>query len=119
MRSEKVLLVDDEAAIRKLIRVNLERDGYAVVEAGDALDALSKLDESVSLLLTDLSMPCLNGVELMARALQQRPELPVLLMSGYREEYANTLDGRYCIAKPFHPQDLVKSVREALEGRAS
>jgi CheY-like chemotaxis protein len=114
MGSPKVLLVDDEASIRKLLRVNLERDGFSVVEAEDAFDALSKLDESVSLLLTDLSMPCLNGVDLRERALQQRPDLPVLFMSGYREEYAGRLDGCCCITKPFTPRDVVKHVREVL-----
>ena len=117
--SKKVLLVDDETAIRKLLRMNLERDGFAVVEAADAVDALLKLDDSVSLLLTDLSMPFLNGMQLMALALRRRPDLPVLLMSGYREEYADRLDGRHCISKPFTPQEVVRHVREALQTSAS
>jgi CheY-like chemotaxis protein len=110
----KVLVVDDEAPIRKLIRLNLERDGFSVVEASDGCDALMRLDETVSLLVSDLSMPGLDGVELVAEALRRRPDLPVLFMSAYEEEYAGRLDGHCCFRKPFDPRELVQHIRRVL-----
>jgi CheY-like chemotaxis protein len=115
--SPKVLVVDDEAPIRKLIRMSLERDGFDVVEASSGRDALSRLDSTVSLLLTDLSMPGLNGVELLNEALQYRPDLPVVVMSGYAEEYDGKLANHFCFKKPFSPRELVKRIRLAIEKR--
>lgn len=111
----KVLLVDDEQPIRKLIRIHLEREGFSVTEASDAAEALARLDDSISLLVSDLAMPGLSGIELAAVAQQRHPDLPVLLMSGYSEEFAGQLSGHYCFKKPFEPRALVRQVRQILE----
>src|ERR1044071_7386185 len=109
-----VLVVDDEQPIRKLIRLSLEKDGFAVTEASDAEDALGRLDDSICLLLSDLSMPGLSGLELVAEVLRRRPNLPVILMSGYSEAYAGQLGGHFCFKKPFELRALAKQIRKTL-----
>lgn len=111
----KVLVVDDEAPIRKLVRMNLERKGFAVIEASNGRDALTHLDETVSLLLSDLSMPGLDGVDLASEVHRRRPELPVLFMSGYEEAYAGKVDDHCCFRKPFDPRELVACIQRTLD----
>ncbi|MBX9608480.1 MAG: PAS domain S-box protein, partial [Gammaproteobacteria bacterium] len=80
---ETVLLVEDEATVRKLTRELLENDGYHVLEAADAEEALAlALRHDFDLLLTDVVMPRMKGPELAQRLREQRPSLPVLFMSG-------------------------------------
>src|SRR4051812_17100805 len=81
-----VLLVDDETAVRRFAARVLERAGYTVFEAVDGTEALDLLQNgaaAVDMVVSDIVMPRLNGVELMQALAASRPDLPVLLMSGY------------------------------------
>ncbi len=119
---EGVLVVEDEPHLRALV-VRVLRDlGYAVVEAGSGPEALAipaAVRASVSLLLSDVQMPGMDGVSL-ARALrEERPELAVLLMSGYAADHGamrEIASGAFpFLAKPFTPTGLANKVREVLD----
>ncbi len=118
---ETVLLVEDEAAVRRLARRVLEKAGYRIVEAGTpaaALHAMADVRIAVDLLLTDVVMPGMNGRQLAERLRQGRPDLKVLFMSGYTEDQVM----RYGIGsgevpflgKPYTPAQLLESVRQTL-----
>ncbi len=87
-----VLLVEDEAAVRGLAERVLARRGWQVRAAGDGHDALRLIsdDEPLDLLVTDAVMPGMGGPELIGRLRAGRPELPVILVSGYAEETLHT-----------------------------
>src|SRR2546422_10349130 len=119
--SETILLVDDDKHVRKLARKVLEQEGYTVLEAKDAEEALRLGQESAGsiwLLLTDLVMPGVNGQTLASHLRVRDPEMRVLYMSGY-QDYAigfNAFlepDANY-LKKPFTPETPIKAVREVL-----
>ena len=119
--SETILLVDDEKRVRRLARKVLEQEGYTVLEAKDAEEALRLGQESagsIRLLLTDLVMPGMDGRTL-ANHLQVRyPKMQVLYISGYKD-YAIGFNaalepGANYLSKPFTPDTLIKAVREVL-----
>jgi two-component system cell cycle sensor histidine kinase/response regulator CckA len=111
-----ILVVDDEAGVRRMVRVILERAGYEVVEAANALEGqrIVEQERSAALLLTDIVMPGKNGLWLAAHVHQFRPELPVLFMSGFAQDYQDELSGSVCIRKPFTPAQLVAAVMDIL-----
>lgn len=81
-----MLIVDDEAAVRRFAIRVLEREGYQVSEATDGVEALEVVRLQVmsfALVLSDIVMPRLNGVELLQALAVSHPDLPVILMSGY------------------------------------
>jgi len=113
-----VLLVEDEEAVRQLVRRILEGRGYKVLLArhgGEALELIHQLDLPINLLLTDAVMPVLSGPELLRRAIALRPDMKVAIMSGYTDR--PTVTGVPFIGKPFTPTELEARVREILEGR--
>lgn len=119
----RIILADDEQATRDLVRRGLESDGHTVaVMAGglDALEALSAPGSEYELLVTDVNMPGIDGVELARRALALRPDLRVLLMSGLIEhlERAAALPAskRATISKPFSLDQMRATVRAVLAG---
>ena len=111
-----VLVVEDEAAVRSFCSAVLRRFGYRVLEAAgpvEALDTLEQLLEPVSLVLADITMPGMNGREMVRRIDRGLlPDLKVLYMSGYSE---NAEPGVDLLEKPFTSADLLKRVREALD----
>jgi CheY-like chemotaxis protein len=82
---KRVLLVDDEAMVRETLAASLEDAGYTVLTAADGSQALDLLRSSVSvdILVTDLSMPGIDGLALIQQARCQRPALPAVLLTGY------------------------------------
>ena len=110
-----ILVVDDEKAIRDLVRSILTRAGYDVAEAGDAREAMGILhDSSPDMLLTDIVMPGLSGLGLAAQAHQIRPKLPVMFMSGFAQQYEDELSGSVCLRKPFTSGQLLAAVEDVL-----
>jgi CheY-like chemotaxis protein len=116
-----VLLVDDEIAVRMLTGRCLRGAGYDVVEAADGLQAWTYFQRqpfSIDALLTDVVMPQLTGTELAARVRQRRPELPVVLMSGYSpaDLLARGLEASHgvLLTKPFTDDGLLALVRQVL-----
>jgi signal transduction histidine kinase len=122
--TERVLLVDDEAPVRQLVRAVLERKGYQVIEARSAGDALACFDEhegDIDLLLTDVVMPGgMTGQRLADELLARSPRLAVLLTSGYGAEVSHIAAGRALplLPKPFAPSRLLAAVRSALDATA-
>jgi CheY-like chemotaxis protein/two-component sensor histidine kinase len=115
-RSGTVLLVDDEDLVRASTADMLTDLGYRGVEARSADDALRKIDEEfhVDLLITDHLMPGMTGADLARAVARKRPELPVLLISGYAEAEGVGLD-LTCMTKPFRQSELA-NVLMALTG---
>jgi two-component system CheB/CheR fusion protein len=120
--TETVLLVEDETVVRTLSRRVLVLSGYHVLEAGDGIEALKVAEQqpgAIALLVTDVMMPELGGVELLARLRRTRPALRVLFMSGYTpdDRMRNVVaEGACFLPKPFSPAQLAASVRAAIDG---
>lgn len=118
---ETILLVEDDDQVRQLTRDVLESNGFTVFTAKSGvqgMEILAGYAGPIDLLLTDVVMPGLNGRELYEKAVQARPDLKVLYMSGYSEEiisHRGILDtGIQFIPKPFLADDLIKVVRGVL-----
>jgi two-component system, cell cycle sensor histidine kinase and response regulator CckA len=122
--TETVLVVEDEDAVRHIVRRVLEEQGYAIVEARDGHDALrvcAQRGDEVDLVLSDVIMPGMGGRQLARSLAGTNPALPVLFMSGYNDdgELAGAIDaGSVVLAKPFTAETLAQQVREALDRRA-
>ena len=111
-----ILLVEDEDEVRELVGRMLEVEGYTVIVAADALEALEISERHagpIHLLLTDIVMPEMSGLELCDRLARSRPETRVLLMSGYTDEPLPS----GVLQKPFPFSELARRVREVLEAR--
>lgn len=116
-----ILVVEDEPAVRSLVAFVLKSDGYALLLAGSADEAM-RLSAAhpgrIDLLLTDASMPGRSGLDLASALVAERPDLAVVVMSGYTEE---TLDARglvhgvVLVRKPFTPSELRQRVRDVLK----
>jgi len=120
-RGKSIMVVEDEAAIRHLIRRVLGRDDYTVTDAGAPLDALEMLDKAIDLgqapdlLITDFMMPEMTGAELATRVHQRLPEIPVLFLTGYTDETITIDQERdFILLKPFKGQELRSLVKKLL-----
>lgn len=116
-----VLVVDDERDLRRIARRTLELEQLTVLEAEDGEVALTLIErgDPLDLVVTDLVMPRLGGIELVETLRQFRPELPLVVISGWSQSPAtrNLLE-EYRIpvlAKPFTPTELTRLVQQALE----
>jgi two-component system cell cycle sensor histidine kinase/response regulator CckA len=123
--TETILLVEDEAGIRSLIRKTLERFGYSVLEARDVLDAITiseTHDGSIDLLLSDVIMPVMNGPDLAQRIVKRRPTIKVFYVSGFPNsllsEQRRQPQRVWFLGKPFTPQALALKVRECLDSHS-
>ena len=115
---ETILVVDDCLDIQQLARRFLELSGYAVVTASNGEEGFqiyTRLKSTVGLVLTDVAMPKMNGLDLAKRILQDGSEVPVVLMSGTGHPGHESVQ---FIAKPFHPRDLLRHVKKALQSSA-
>jgi signal transduction histidine kinase/DNA-binding response OmpR family regulator len=120
--TETILLVEDEPIIRELIQNLLETEGYRVLQASNAEEAIrlcEQCDTRIHLLVTDVVMPGMSGFELARRFRSSFPDLRILLISGYPSaviEHDGVVDtpGAF-LSKPFRPEVLLAKVREVLE----
>jgi PAS domain S-box-containing protein len=119
---ERILLVEDEDAFREMARRILAESGYNVLVARNGSEAVMRFEQSpeaVDLVVSDVVMPGMSGLEVIERLRGRRPNLPVLLMSGYAEP-ALALGGRTApgvpvLDKPFTADELLRAVRLVLE----
>jgi len=122
-RGETVLVVEDNAALRRVVVRQLGELGYQVVEAGNAAAGLQLLEErSIDLLLTDIVMPGgVNGHELARRARQRWPQIKIVFTSGFSEARLNSdlsplmPASTPLLSKPYRKEDLASAAREALD----
>ncbi|MGQ9553753.1 MAG: PAS domain-containing protein [Anaerolineae bacterium] len=117
--SEIVLLVEDDAMVRSLAERMLSAQGYTIWTAASGEEALASLVEkgrAPDLLLSDVIMPGISGIQLAKKLQQQYPKLKILLMSGYAGEAGEgTMEGFPILWKPFTLQALAQRVRQTLE----
>ena len=123
-RTGTLLLVEDEPMVRELAVEILQQCGFHVLEAenGDmALAICGRYDRGIDLLVTDLAMPGMNGIELARRVGDTRPGTPVLFMSGYAEDAVGQLGdmdkGWHFLQKPISPTILSRKLREIFPGQ--
>lgn len=124
---ETILVVEDEPGVRRLVSDILQRAGHVVRTAADGVEALALLDAErvgppersespVALVVSDVVMPEMGGIELCAALRERRPGLPVLLMSGYPASQAGAPEADVpFLTKPFTPADLLAEVRALLD----
>jgi CheY-like chemotaxis protein len=119
---ERILVVEDEASVRYMMKRTLEEAGYTVLDAasaGEALEVITRTRDKISLLLTDVVMPGRNGRELSEEVGKLAPDMSVLFTSGYTdgeiERRGLLRPGAAFIQKPLTPAALVRAVRERLE----
>ncbi len=122
-RAARVLVVDDQAPVRAVVRRVLTQAGYTVTEARDGAEALALVEAAAAepdLVLSDVVMPRMDGHALAERLATLRPEVPVLLMSGYVEHDAALASLPNLVprllAKPFTAAELVATVSAAIAG---
>jgi DNA-binding NtrC family response regulator len=116
MSAARLLIVDDEAALLSLLKRYLERLDYRVEICTDSQQALALFEsdpEAFDLVISDLTLPGLNGEELLARMKKRNPRLRGLIASGY--PYEPTTPGVSFLQKPFVPEMLVTAVKQALK----
>ena len=118
---ETLLLVEDDESVRRMNKRYLQSQGYRVLEAVNGADALERFEaelNGVDLVVTDVMMPKMNGIEFAKKARDKCPGLPVLFVSGYSEDvlpqqYQNLLE------KPYSPTELASWVRRLLDERST
>ncbi len=115
----KILLAEDDEAVREFVCRGLSYAGHEITDVDDGTGALEALaDERFDLLLTDIVMPGLDGIALALKVTKDRPEMPILLMTGYAAERqrAYNLDSliHMVITKPFSLKQISEAVTQAL-----
>lgn len=119
-----ILVVDDDKNLTEILRDYLTNIGYSVEEANDGLEGLDKFRKGAfQLVLADLKMPRMGGVELLKHIKQLDPQALVLILTGYgsiRSAVEAIRDGAYdYLTKPVKLQELEATIRRALKGRDS
>ena len=120
-RSKTILLADDEYMVREMVKLLLESRGYTVISAEDGNDAINKFynhDGHIDLLLFDVTMPGKNGEDAYDMIKKTKPDVKVLLMSGYAEDVLLKNDSRkdklQFLQKPASPETLFSKINEVL-----
>ena len=120
----RILIIDDDAAVRGTLRTMLQKAGYETIEAPDGRDASRMLD-GVDLIITDLLMPDMDGVDLLGSIRKAGHAMPVIAISGGGRvdprgylDVARALGAYAAFSKPFDMDVMLATVREALESQA-
>ena len=118
--TRRILLAEDDDSMRGFLERALDKAGYEVVAFSNGADALDRLkEEPFTLLLTDIVMPRMDGIELARKASEIDPELKIMFITGFAAVTLNTdqaapKDAKV-LSKPFHLKDLVREVDRLLE----
>ena len=116
----RVLIVEDDYATRQALGALLKHMGHTPVTADSAADALRILDsaEALDVVVTDVVMPRMNGIEFAGRVRSIRPLLPVVLVTGDSDALDDVLaSGAVALLKPYSPDTLRRVLKEALDSR--
>ena len=118
MTSKKIiLLVDDDLNVRRMVSESLQISGYSVLEAYSGPDAITiseRHDGKIDLLLSDIVMPGMTGVELADQLKTLRPDMRIMFMSGYDDGRLVLHKGWQFIRKPFVPSALTRKIKDLL-----
>lgn len=112
-----VLLADDEPVVRDMVNLALTRAGFTVLIAADGAEALAlsrSYEGTIHLLLTDVKMPHMTGIELAAAMVIERPGIAIMMMSGHSSGKIPVGFRTKLLRKPFLPKDLVTRIQNAL-----
>jgi two-component system, chemotaxis family, chemotaxis protein CheY len=119
--SKVIMTVDDSASIRQMVRFTLTQAGYTAVEAVDGADAVAKLSQSpVDMVITDLNMPKMDGVELIrqVRAMQKLKFIPILMLTtenkDTKKQEGKAAGATGWIVKPFNATQLIEVIKKVL-----
>ena len=117
----RILLVDDEANVRTVFSDILKKESYIVKEAKDGPEAIKAIDEETfDLALVDLRMPRMDGIEVLEHIKKRKPEIPVIVYTGYgsiTSAVEAMRKGAFdYLNKPFSPQQLKSNIKKALAG---
>ena len=118
--SETILVVEDEGSVRKLTKDVLNKYGYTVLTAIDGqegLDRYAENEDMIDLVLLDLKMPGMSGDMVLKRLLEMKPDIKVIISSGYISEDAREgilSKAKEFIRKPYHMGDLLKKIKTVL-----
>ncbi|HVN87410.1 MAG TPA: response regulator [Candidatus Binatia bacterium] len=118
-----ILLIDDDEAVRSMLRRTLERTGHTVTEAAEGRAGLRALDAAaIDLVITDILMPDMDGIETITALHRSRPQLKVIAMSGGGRlkpegylQVATVLGANRVLRKPFDPGELIAAIEESLK----
>ncbi len=115
----RILLAEDDDSMRNFLEMALKRAGHQVVTAADGLEALAALDKAsgFDLLLTDIVMPGMDGIELSRTATKRHPKLKVMFITGFAgvaRSHSAADKNAHILSKPFHLADLVTQVETLL-----
>ena len=122
--NETVLLVEDEPSVRDVVAQVLKEQDYSVLEASNGVEAIQlaqeRADDEIAVLLTDVILPVVGGVQLARQFAKLHPETRVVYTSGYSQDevsqYGALDPGAVFVPKPFTPAALTSKIREALDG---
>lgn len=118
--SKTIMTVDDSASVRQMVSLTLKDAGYTVIEACDGKDALTKLSGPVDMIVTDLNMPNMNGIELIraVRATPQYKFVPIVMLTtesqASTKEEGKAAGATGWIVKPFKPDQLLAVAKKLL-----
>lgn len=114
----KILLAEDDDSLRGFLARALERAGYEVVACADGEEALTHLDQSWDLLLTDIVMPGVDGIEVARQAAARQPSLRIMFITGFAAVALSAKDqapaGAKVLAKPIHLREIVTEVERMM-----
>ena len=118
----RILIAEDDAAVREFVSRALRHQGHDVTAVEDGLHALERMSANTyDLLITDIVMPGLDGIALALKAAKEYPDMAILMMTGYAAERqrAHNLEAliHQVISKPFSLQQICDAARDALDGR--
>lgn len=114
----KILVVEDEEAIRSFIKVNLRRHNFEIVEAASGEEALEKIDDTIDVMLLDVMLPGIDGFEVLKRIRKERKNLGIIMLTAKGQEQ-NKIEGLESgaddyMVKPFSPKELMARINALL-----
>jgi CheY-like chemotaxis protein len=122
--AELLLVVEDDDSVRRAIVRTLAQAGWATREAATGEEALTRFDDAITLVVSDLRMPGIDGVTLVQRLRERRPRLPALLVSGYSDALHTGGDSALpedlpFLQKPYSSEALCAAVRRGIDGQGA
>lgn len=118
--AKTIMTVDDSASVRQMVSFTLKNEGHNVIEAVDGQDALSKLKGQVDMIITDLNMPNMDGIELIKQVRTQATYkfIPIIMLTtesqAEKKQDGKTAGATGWIVKPFKPEQLLAVVNKVL-----